>query len=237
MLPCVEWKMFSPVVILLGLTFPQDYVHWKNLLLTFGTSCLFTLLICPFCLSRVWYQQPSTTAAVRTCLGMALTASSMSCLCSYRTRASSRSFWLRTETVRHWRSSLGLEEERKIKTRRMPGRRLLQRLTWQLSWTAGCAPLADRCWPPKTSTPTRPCTSRRARSSPLCSRLAASSASPPFSAFLWSVCHCEANSVLWFWHSHAAASVGKQPLISSGRSRRPSVAKEDGSWCFHFDGD
>lgn len=81
-----------------------------------------------------------------------------------------------------------VEEERKTRTRRTPGRCRPQRLTLQLSWTARCVPLVDRYLPPKTLTPTRPCTSGRMRSSLPCNQLAVSSASPLF-FFLCSVRH------------------------------------------------
>lgn len=134
-----------------------------------------------FCfVSRMWYQQLSTTAAVRTCLAMALTASSMSCWYCCPTPPSSRSSSQPMETARRWRSSQAMEEERKTRTRRTPGRRPPQQLVRQLSWTARCAPLVDKFWPQKTSSPTRPCTLETVRNSRPCSQSAASSASLRF---------------------------------------------------------
>lgn len=109
------------------------------------------------------------------------------------------------ETPRRWKNSQGLEEGRKTRTRRMRGRRppRWQTLTQQLSWTARCAPLADRYLPQKTSTPTRPCTSGRARSSPPCSRLAVLSASLSLC-----LCHC-----YWCWWGKFAIAP-RSPVVA-----------------------
>lgn len=141
------------------------------------------------CFPRVSYQRLSTIAAVRICSETTSTASSTSCWCSCQTRASSRSSWPPTETARQWRRSRALQEERRTRTRKTPGRCQPQRPTWRRTWTARCAPLVDRYWPPKTSTPTRPCTSETVRSSLPCSQSAVSSAS--LSALLFfPVCRC-----------------------------------------------
>lgn len=123
---------------------------------------------------RVSSQPVSTTAAAKTCLEKTSTASSMSYWCFCLTRVNSRSCSWPMETVKLWRSRQ--EEERKIRTRRTHGKLLLF-LTLLMNWTARCAPPADRCWPPKTSTPTSLCTRRKLRSSLHSSQLVASSAS------------------------------------------------------------
>ena len=74
------------------------------------------------------------------------------------------------EAVRRTRASATSGRRRRPPTATRP--------RW-LSWTARYAPPADRCWRPRTSTPTRPCTWARTRTSPRCSPSAASSASPP----------------------------------------------------------
>lgn len=161
---------------------------------------------------------------------MTSTASSMNFWCSYRILGSSRSCWLPMETARLRRSSQVPEEEGKIRTRRMPGRHPLQLPTQRLSWTVRCAPLADRYWPPKTSTLTRLCTSGTARNSLPCSQSVASSASPqPISHFSSALFAIVGPSGI----SPAAASVGKQqPVSCSTMSQRSFrlVSRNEGKW-------